>query len=619
MAYLQQNQDDENAQQQSQVLNPNQQTSNVQQAGQQGPSGQGAYIEGSVGNGGQSPQSAAPAPKKASSGQFTNLRSYIQANQGAGNKIGQQLTGGIEKGAQQIGTAIAQQKQQYQAQVGQQDALRNQANQQAQQVLQQAQSLGSTKEQLKAEDIANFQQLATGQKTFQDVQDMNLTPQQVQQQEIARKAEALKSFEGRAGQLKETFGKQRQYGAGAGSLDSLLLQNQGLGDVLTKANAASTGTEEQLKGAQQFGRDELARLIADNQNFSKGLQTQAETGQEGVIKSLTDLEAQKKAQRLNELNTQFNPFLTAEQQELQGLQDYYGGEAVRQRVVDSSKQALGNQFDQTTNREVMLAAENMAKSKLMSFEDFQKQNKPRNIQEATTLKNRYQQYYNEGLKNEMANINNQLSNPEQAEQLRQQMLDQYIKTGTGTPRIATNWQHNWDPRTQNILNTSLTGNKMDVDDATLKNLGISQTDIDYVRNKAEGKYISTDLLNQLIGKIGTGISNQQTALPKALSDALKQSTGYGFEDYTQGNDLSRESLATDADRARYSALSALAGRQASDLQYGKPSDAIAAKELTEGQMKELLAKIASSYGRSNVASVPGGGVAATGTPKVNIG
>jgi hypothetical protein len=577
MAYLQQNQVDQVGQQSSQVLGPNGQpiNNNQQQAPAQS-SGQSAYIEGSQGNG-QSPQPSAPAPKKASSGQFTNLRNYIQANQGAGQKIGQQLTGGMEKNAQQIGSAINQQKQQYQAQIGQQEAQRAQAGQQAQATLQQAQNLADTTQQVKQEDIANFQQLAKGQKTFQDVQDMNLTAQQVQQQELARKAEALKSFEGRAGQLKESFGKQRDYGTGKASLDNLLLQSGGnLNQVLNQAKQTSEGAAGQLKSTEQFGREELARLIGENKQFAQGLQTQAETGQSGVISALDQRKIDLAAQRAAELSGTFNPFLTNEQQELADLEKYYGGEAVRRRLVESGE-AFGNPM-----------VDNLRRSMLMNYD--------RNAPNAD-----YGQY--------------KMNTTDPA--FRKQFLEDYIKTGTNTKNLFEN-QHHWDWRVQDILNNALTGKGSAVDSATLSNLGSSNRDIEQLFNRASGARVNTKELNDLIGKIGSGIQSQRASLPKALSDALQQSTGYGFEDYTKGKDISRESLASDADRARYSALSALAGRQASDLQYGKPSDAKLAKQLTDGQMKEMLAKIASSYGRSGVASVPGGGVAGYSEPKKNF-
>jgi len=620
MAYLAQNPQDEEKNINSQVLVGGS-GSNVQQQGQQAPVGgtQSATIEGNQGNSSQPSTNA----KKPSSGQFTNLKNYLQANQGAGQKIGQQLTGGMQKQAEQIGNAVNQQKQQYQSQVQQQEAQRKLADQQAQKTLQKAQNL-SAQAGLSQQEIADYKALTSGQKTFQDVQDMNLTPQQVQQQQLAQQAENLKTFEGRQGQLRENFGKQRQYGQGMASLDNLLLQKQGLPQVLDQAKSFTEGTKSNIEGAKQFSREQLGKLIADNQAFAKGLQTKAETGQTGVISALDQLQQKTAAQRLNELNTQFNPFLTAEQKELADLEKYYAGEAVRQRLVDSTKQSLGNQFASTTNREVQLAAENLAKGKILSFEDYKKQNPPRNIDEAHRLQSNYSRYYQNTLNNEMADIRQKLGDPGQAEQLRNQLLQQYVQTGQGTPRIGTNWQANWDPRVLSALNQTMTGNNSQVDANTLKNLGVSQKDIDDVFNKVEGKYISTQLLNDLVGKLGSGIQSQKAALPKALSDELKKATGYGFEDYTQGKDLSRESLATDADRARYSALSSLAGKEAKDLQLSKPGNARAATALTEGQMKELLAKLSSSYGRSNLNSVPSKagaplGVASLGNQKVNIG
>ena len=731
MAYLAQNQEDEKNQS-SQVLNPNSQVQQLpQQSGSQAPSGQGAYIEASQGNG-QMPTPAAPAPKKASSGQFTNLKSYISANQGAGQKIGQQITGSMEKSAQKIGSAIGQQKLQYQAQIGQQEAQRSQAGQQAQQLLQRIQGPpqqpvqqpnaqeapktepapayskyinnaemdyirnkvgvdykrfqedldttfkprventglnGATwqaptpdasqnlksitpeqqalndlynkqQEEIKIADLykkynidtsemakqlysvspeeqAKFRELATGQRTFEDVQNMNLTPQEIAQQQLAAKAESLRSFEGRGGQLKEIFGKQRQYGTGQQNIDNLLLQSQGLGQVLDRSKQISQDTGGQLIGAKQYSREELARLIGENKAFAQGLQKQTDVGQEGILSELDKLHQITSDQRAEELKSTFNPFMEAETQELADLEKYYGAEAVRQRLVDSSRERLGEGgFRATNEAEMRFATENQARNNLMSFEDFKALNPPRNIEQATNLQQRYQNYTAEKLK--QASNAGRLQGRDQVNV--DKFLEDYVKTGTNTPRLARNLEgKDWDWRVKDIMENALTGKGSAVDADTLRNLGMSQKDIEDVYNRVGGQYIDTAGTNTLIDRFGKGIQSQKEALPTNLSNALQQATGYGYEDYTRGKDLSRESLVSDANRARYNALAALAGNQNLALQYQRPGDAVAAKNLSQGQMKELLAKIAATHGRATTSTVPSGGVSSMGNPKANIG
>jgi hypothetical protein len=668
MAYLQQNPEDEKNQQNSQVLGPSGQPINQPQ--QQAPAGgasQPATIEGSQ-PGANVPQ--APAVKKPSSGQFTNLRNYLQASQGAGQKIGQQLTGGMQRQAQQVGKALEQQKAQYQAQIGQQEAQRAQAAQAAQATLnkliapqskinnpnyiekvqpqtntapvveEERTSRGDTqlnlnqspqvdpvqdylkntlkdrydafqneRQQLRStswrattpeerqrnnealsnlyqkygidqqrleripyeiseQEVAKFRELATGQKTFKDVQDMNLAAEQVKQQQLAAQAEALKSFEGRAGQLRETFGKNRQYGQGSSTLDSLLLQRQGLPQVLETTKGIQQGLGEQIKGTKQFGSSELARLLQENKAFAQGLQTAAETGQTGVISAVDQLRAQRAAERAAQLQENLNPFLTEEQKQLQELENFYGGENIRQRLIDQARATRGSTFNQSIDQELRIQAQQSGKK-----------------------------------------------NPSQQEldSMREQKIQEFIKTGQGLNRIALN-EHDWDWRVKQILENTFKGE----DEDTLKNLGTSQQDMInklYNAYGVGGKYISSQQFNDYINSINKQLENQRTNLPKTLSERLKQATGYGFEDYTTGRDLTRESVASEADRARYAALSALAGREATDLAFSRPADAKAGTDLTRSQLSELLAKLSTEFGRTNN-TVPN--TAGYGEPKKNI-
>lgn len=666
MAYLPQNPQDLQKQLDSQVLGQSSQGQQPQQ--QQAPVGgasQPSTIEGS--QPGQAPQ--APAPKKASSGQFTNLKSYLQASQGAGQKIGQQLTGGMQRQAQQIGQAVQQQKAQYQAQVGQQEAARAQAGQEAQKVLQrvqgqpidynqisneqrasqtpnysqyiaqpeldyiksnlgdkfsnfqedldtafrprmfaqQSQPTGSagkyqvSPEQqalldlqqkqerdqklndlykkynidtslmarqaysVSPEELAKFRELATGQKTFKDVQDMNLTAQQVAQQQLAQKAENLKTFEGRAGQLRETFGKQRQYGSGSAALDNLLLQSQGLPETLTQATGITQGAKQTLKGAEQFSRDKLAGLLSGNEAFAKGLQSQAEGAQTGVISALDQLRTQRAAERAAQLQQEINPLLTKEQQELADLEKYYSGQESRQRLLNSMEQRLGKGgLDASLRHETLTSLRNEMRSN------------PKRAAEIQQI----------------------LDNPNALNSEIERRKNQFLTQGTGFDVLARN-SADWDWRVLDVLQNTLTGKGSQVDANTLKNLGASEKDINEIFNRQAGNAVNINLLNQFLGRLGQTIQTQRTNLPKALSEELKKASGYGFEDYTTAKDLTRESVASDADRARYAALSALAGKQdAKDLAFSKPTEAKAGRDLSRDELRTLLAKLSDTYGRA---------------------
>lgn len=705
MAYLQQNPEDEKNQQNSQVLGPSGQPINQPQ--QQAPAGgasQPATIEGSQ-PGANVPQ--APATKKPSSGQFTNLRNYLQASQGAGQKIGQQLTGGMQRQAQQVGKALEQQKAQYQAQIGQQEAQRAQAAQAAQATLnklvapqskinnpnyiEKAQPQTTTapvveeertsradtqlnlnqapqvdpvqdylkntlkdrydafqneRQQLRStswrattpeerqrnnealsnlyqkygidqqrleripyeiseQEVAKFRELATGQKTFKDVQDMNLAAEQVKQQQLAAQAEALKSFEGRAGQLRETFGKNRQYGQGSSTLDSLLLQRQGLPQVLETTKGIQQGLGEQIKGTKQFGSSELARLLQENKAFAQGLQTAAETGQTGVISAVDQLRAQRAAERAAQLQENLNPFLTQEQQELADLENYYGGEAVRQRLVDASRQRLGGGFEQNLMNSVINSNKQKAIANIPDKKTFESNRE---------LKRKYGDYNNYREEMRLDIMRRQGSEFAPSPEQLNDYINQYIKTGQGVDKLAMN-ADDWDWRVQDILNTALTGKGSAIDADTMRNLGMSQKQIDDMFNRAGGRYVDANALNTMIGNIGSALQKQKTGLTSTLSDRLKEATGYGFEDYTTGRDLSRESVASEADRARYAALSALAGREATDLAFSRPAEAKAGTDLTRSQLGELLAKLSTEFGRANN-SVPN--TAGYGEPKKNI-
>lgn len=231
------------------------------------------------------PQSAQRRPSeggKGSSGRFTNIRKYIQANQPQATKMASAAGAQTQKQAQAIGQQVQQQQDKLKQQIQQNQAKMGQAQEFAQQQIQAAQS----GQELKQEDVSRFRQLATGQEKFQDVQNMNLAQQQVAARRLQQQAAQAGTEQGRRGLLKQAFGEGgRQYTRGQQGLDELIVsgsaeaREQLAQQTQQAAEAAKTG----IRQAQIGEARDIAALQQAGEQFQRGLGEQTTQAAEGIV------------------------------------------------------------------------------------------------------------------------------------------------------------------------------------------------------------------------------------------------------------------------------------------------------------------------------------------------
>jgi len=269
MAYLQQNLEDLKDKGSSEVLSNNQ-----PQTG-----GQSSIIEGSQPGAQLQPQQSAPgsvstpAPKKASSGQFTNLRSYLNANQGASQKLGQSLTTGLQKESQQVGNVVQQQKDAQAQQIQQLAQQRAQAQTQATDVVDQAAGLQSG-QGLTSQQVNTVQNLTTGKQKFEidPLQQFNAAQQQVKADELAQRAQGLGSFSGRFGELSRRFGQgAKQYAPGQANLDSFLLGSKNADQLKQQGQQISSNLNQNIAQADTLAKQDYSNLLSQNELAKKSV------------------------------------------------------------------------------------------------------------------------------------------------------------------------------------------------------------------------------------------------------------------------------------------------------------------------------------------------------------
>lgn len=286
------------------IVNQNQDQNQNAPSQQQGPvqtSSAGGGVAGVSSGGG--PAGAAPAaPRPASSGQFTNLSRYLQANQGSGSKL-----------ASKIGENVEGQQQQTKQALGDAGVIGNQIDAEKQRI---AQASGFA-EQIKQDPTQllnqqqQVQQLASGQ--------TNAAQLQQQGQEALNRAQTgvtglqqlggqLGSESGRFSMLQKTLGRPT-YSAGQGRLDQLLLQAEGAPALTQLQRQTNAGAQQQAQALNQ-----------QQQGFTQGLSdinSQAQAAQQNITGAITGQEKslqdtlQGKAQQLTAQSAQ----------ETAGLQD----------------------------------------------------------------------------------------------------------------------------------------------------------------------------------------------------------------------------------------------------------------------------------------------------------
>lgn len=179
------------------------------------------------------PQGA--APKGTSSGRFTNIQNYINANKQGAQNLGSNVAGNISNIGNEAKTGLQQSQNQFDTQANQGRLVRGVSDVQANNVINNAgQSIYNGGTNANQDAIKNFQRISGGQ--YLGPQALENTETLRSQAQNAKNLGELAGTEGGRYQLLRQMYGNPQYSAGQTALDQLLLGNQ-------------TG---QLKGARQL-------------------------------------------------------------------------------------------------------------------------------------------------------------------------------------------------------------------------------------------------------------------------------------------------------------------------------------------------------------------------------
>lgn len=468
---------------------------------------------------------------KGGSGNFTNLKSYITANQPQAQKMASAATAQTEKQATAIGQQVNQQKQQLQNQIQQNNSKLTQAQDFANKQIESAQTGG----QLSNEDVNRFRNLASGQETFNDVQQMNLAKQQVAARRLQQQAATAGTEGGRRDLLKQAFtGAGQQYTRGQQGLDDAIVGGsaEARKSIVDQTKQAAQQAQQGIQGALTDQGKSIQELQQSNQNFAKDIQGRTTGAAQGIVTEAdAALEAAKQSRQ-------------AQLEELSGVQS-----GLTDRM-GNLKSMLN--MDDKANRE-----------KLM----------------------RDLQFYNPDLKQNLSSAFGRKTSDSAYDQ--NQRVKQYIETGDRN--LLTGVKHKQDGRNLDaMLRSSVLGglsgygqdlSLLGVDpnvyggsfDAESNNLRKAYgeatygTDIaDLITGSGGRKYLDATRALDEIGALNKKVSgfNLEDMMSKELGNIQG---GVSLDQLRSGADLTRENVIDPNQIAKYSALSQLAGLSGQDL------------------------------------------------------
>lgn len=304
MPSIYRNKSDENNQGTMNVLSPNKQQEQSQetQPGMNQPSQESAIVT--------SGTPAAQAPT-GSSGQFQNVKAYLAANKGGGQKAAEAVKGNVAGKATGAVEAVNTTQGKIASQIDANKQAINQNLTQAQTALQDPtkatadQFATYTKEADPNVKAYNEQKLAF-EKAAADAAN--------EQQRLAAQAEAAKTEQGRQDLLYSTFGQKGRYSTGMSKLDQLLMQGEGQDQNLSKEVATEA---DRIAAAQKAAQEAQAAKQAEYASAQALLTGQGEGSLRDIInKQYTGLDTDITGRMTNysaaqkDLETKLEDFLT---------------------------------------------------------------------------------------------------------------------------------------------------------------------------------------------------------------------------------------------------------------------------------------------------------------------
>lgn len=249
---------------------------------------------------GQTPAATAPQ-QTPSSGLFTGINKYLEANKGAGEKVGGAIQQKAQTSAQQTGQAIQEKLGQYKT-----------GAQQAQQNIQGAQQFGSGlisgiqqgQTNLSPEQVKQFQAAQQGLdlsgRALSTTAPLDITAQQKAQQELQNQARQAQTATGTFDLLNQFFRTpQRQYTPGQQLLDTTFLRRTpgAVQQTQQALGQAAAETQKNVAGAQQEFQASEQALGESVKNIQQQLKEQREAAQTGLQSQLQKQAEQAIAQR----------------------------------------------------------------------------------------------------------------------------------------------------------------------------------------------------------------------------------------------------------------------------------------------------------------------------------
>lgn len=549
--------------------NEDEQAQQAQGAAQQ--QGQSAIIPVSGAQGSTiAPTPASPVtPQQRGSGRFTNIQKYVQANQGAGQRmagdIGKQVgksqqqlagtleqTGGFNKSIQQerdriagasnivsqIQSLVGPEQQQQQVKdvsafrVGgftPESAGRPQGEPQAAQPVQP----NAAEQLLKQQD--EIARLRTGQTQAGDIeqksQDLFGKAQQ-QLGQVGQLAEFAKTEPGRFELLRQTYARPT-YSSGQRRLDQVLLQNTGGGKVLGELQKGLgqqvKQSGEQLKSSQAEVGSGLAD-IQDRAASAKGrisdalagetgqLQSNLETRRQQQLANLQGIEAQAKQKLANKEVLDPNYFTQLGLSPEDSKKAYENYEAVRtfaQPQIAKAEQEVNKRVDAVSNQMPAL------------FQQLLKYDRALSVDDATANLNKIKAQLNVPRSGRFSG--------EEGEELRRQ--EQVAIAALGNAKQANSL---WEK---------------------VNALAVDTAGVGFGKDQALGRSIN-DLVrfkDIILPKVTTAYRNQLSDLQNRRNEVVGGVDFSQFVRNTTPDNLTLQNVASDQDYANYAALSKLAG------------------------------------------------------------
>lgn len=514
---------------------------------------------------GQNQQPSNQPKKGVGSGQYTDVKKYIQANRGATQRLGQAATQDFQKKAESVGQAVQKKEQQLSDVIQQNRQSIEQAKQFGQNTLQSAQN------QVDKDELQKQQE--DYQKRIQSMQNVSDQTQNISQYQTdldARK-QALQGMQTQYDQSKQQVSQQQA--------EKQNLEQQFAQQGITDPDQHFASKKQQLEGYQQ---DPNHAINYKNDTYYQQLKQDVESYDK--YKQLQD------PTLANQTASQYNQFLQ-EQQGVQGLQNQLST-SQDQQALFARRQALENELGGL--QEKMASAPEQ-----VTDEDVQRY---RSLVEG---KERYDQVaYDQAREQVQADELNRMAQGVEKEDVRRQLLQQaFGKQGDytrgevalddvllkGSPEAAQQFVSGVQGSSQDLqeqLRNARRGSLQGI-------AGLRQGQAELQSTLGEGVQTSLQgLQDEIDRRVASGEGSKLDAIRNALSEGvitadqaqqlgIEKGRTYGVDVNEKLSDLSglttRGSVSSRSDLARAQALSRLAGMTEQSI-FANPD--------TVGQMSE---------------------------------